>query len=826
MPTEILQGGLPYTYLAPPCSCKICCNSFRDPAVQVPPSGASYSLELTDSQSKSIASKHLQNIKQDLTYLREQWSSNGKTIASRWKKKSRDKRVGYLTTADPNLFEKQWFAPMFTNKELGRPTQFDARKYRQIILLDYLTIDGLKSDPTRLLGLLQNRILHGPEEWAIHDNQKLNWGWKLGFLDIDASNLCMLMHGPRYGELVEWDARAAHAEEIIGFPRARMVLEAQEILLKFLRKVVEQLVEGIKPDSDQPSLPLFRVELKRSGRIDLWSTYVNQPFSPPPFFDINDMMEKAIARKNMVGDHLWLIQTDPAYLRRVIQIAAEGYPEGHPTEEVHDFAVAEIYYNVWCYWSWATIVEACVNVRTMQLKFRDFIYPGRPLPPKYEQVLQELELLLDCQFRLRLEPLPMMLSWRPGFRKYFKFDHSHPDQVAITGLIDIPKVHSEDPLFFILHTLPIDPDAVAPENSDLATKWAFLEDHLANTTQADSARLDEILYERYTDYAAIQELFANVHRHLPMPPLLVELDSFEPEKIQSLGRPTVLRHQIERITEEYYMRPHDKDGSKALLRFTKAFDSHLTKADLNDQMRLEQFNSTRAALANFWSLIRRKRQSAFKIRGKVWSAEDIAEDLKLISADLEPSYQDIVAAERQKIVDRIQRLSHHPPPNYLEPAQREWGSTPSAPSASTKANSRSKKSRTQKNPEQLPNIEKLSIATDKVEETTTAKPFPVKAPTLRILNTMFSSTAEAASKLINWDDFVIAMSDVGFKSRQTTGSEVVFQPEENDRGWSGRINFHKPHPVGKIDRVMMRAIGKRMGRWYGWKDGLFVLKAK
>lgn len=523
----------------------------------------------------------------------------------------------------------------------------------------------------------------------------------------------------------------------------------------------------------------------------------------------------------MVGDHLWLIQTDPKYLRRVIKVAAEGYPQGHPIEEVHSFAVAEIYFHIWSYWSWSTIVEACSNVKTMQIKFRDSIHPGQPLPPKYEQVLQELELLLDCQLRLHLEPLPMMLAWRPGFKKYFKFDHSNPDQVAIEALIDLDKLYSEDPLLFVLHTIPTDPDSDAPENFDLATKWDLLEDHLTNATQAESSRLDEYLYERYSDFAAIHELFANTHRHLPMPSLLVELDSFGPEKLESLGRPSVLRHQIEKITDEYYMLPQDKDGTKALLRFSRAFDSHLTKADFNDQIRLEQFDITRTALANFWSLIRRKRQSVFKRRAKVWSPEDIKEDLKILSADLEPSYKETVIAERQKILDRISRLSYHPS-NTSEPTQTEWGSTPSTGPLPPK----SKKSKSQKAPEPLPNIEKLTLVADEVEKPTTVDPIAVKAPTLRILNTMFSSTAEAASKLINWDDFVLAMADVGFKARQTTGSEVVFQPEQNERGWGGRINFHKPHPVGKIDRIMMRAMGKRMGRWYGWKEGLFILKGK
>lgn len=822
MPTKLekdieLYGN--FTWLKAPCECKICSNSFRSLAVQESLSLSCYNKALTDAQARSIAANHLQNINQDLTYLRGQWLSHGKIITSRWKKFSRDKRTGYLKNADPDLFQKQWFAPMFSSSELGSPDQLEARKYRNVILLDYLTIDGLKDDATRLLGLLQNRTLHRPEEWAAYDNQKLTWGWRLGHFDIDASNLCMVMYGPRYGEMVEWESRAAHAEEIVGFPRARVVLEAQETLLKFLRRMVEQLVDGIKdPDPAQASLPPFIVELRRKGRLDQWSSYTNQPFSSPPFFDINDMLGKAVARKNMIGDHLWLLQTDPAYLRQAIHTAAEIYPQGHPPQDIHGTTVGEIHLSIWSYWSWVTIAEACGNVRAMQVKFRDSIHPGLPLPPKYEQVLQELELLLDCQLRIRLDPLPMMLGLRPGFKKHFKYDYSVPNGIDFHGDIKLAQLFSQDPLFFILHILPINPDSHEPQNFDPAMKWSFLEDHISNN-KVDSSRLDEFLYERYTNFAATQELFASIHRHVPMPSLLMELDSFEPEKAQDLGRPTVLRHQIERITDEYYMCPYDQSGTVPLMIFSKAFDGHLTKAERNDQMRLKQFDDTRAALGVFWSLTRRKRQMTLKGRGKVWSSEDIHEDLKLISADLETTYQNSVAAERQKIVDRIE-LSHLPPGKQEAP-QTEWGSTPSS---GPKSSGRSKKTKVAKHPEQLPDIEKL-VVKDCAEKTGTAKPIQVRDKTRQIFQGMFS-TAEPTKKPIDWEDFVVAMQDVGFKSQQTTGSEVVFQPGENERGWSGRINFHRPHPVPKIDRIMMRVMGKRMNRWYGWEDGLFVVEEK
>jgi len=128
--------------------------------------------------------------------------------------------------------------------------------------------------------------------------------------------------------------------------------------------------------------------------------------------------------------------------------------------------------------------------------------------------------------------------------------------------------------------------------------------------------------------------------------------------------------------------------------------------------------------------------------------------------------------------------------------------------------------------EPIPDISSLALDLDEpVPELQVT--IPVKPTTLRIFSMMFSSAAEAGAKLVNWDDFVLAMQDAGFSSRQTTGSEVVFQPEEgNQWGWAGRINFHKPHPAGKIDRVLLRAMGRRMRRWYGWEEWVFVVREK
>lgn len=63
------------------------------------------------------------------------------------------------------------------------------------------------------------------------------------------------MHGSDYGKVVPWDKDAAHPWDIVGFPRAQLILEAQRHLMQVLRGVVERLTEDLP--NDEPMLIPF-----------------------------------------------------------------------------------------------------------------------------------------------------------------------------------------------------------------------------------------------------------------------------------------------------------------------------------------------------------------------------------------------------------------------------------------------------------------------------------------------------------------------------------------------------------------------------------------
>jgi hypothetical protein len=98
------------------------------------------------------------------------------------------------------------------------------------------------------------------------------------------------------------------------------------------------------------------------------------------------------------------------------------------------------------------------------------------------------------------------------------------------------------------------------------------------------------------------------------------------------------------------------------------------------------------------------------------------------------------------------------------------------------------------------------------------------ARALDVFTLMFAANAEESAKSVEWNNFVHAMSDVGFTARNGGGSAVIFENLLQVDGYS-KIIFHKPHPTSKIDPIMLHSMGRRMTKWFGWHRDLFVLES-
>lgn len=193
-------------------------------------------------------------------------------------------------------------------------------------------------------------------------------------------------------------ADPAHRADILGFPRARLVLEAQAYLLGILRKVVDEILEEVdlsKLATSGKWKLITSLGFKHPGEIEFWSPYANQAFSVPPVFNVGDLITVVQTRLNVLGDHLLFLETETAYMRRYIRVLLqEASYKVLKTDESGVWVSHELFMDILVYWWWNWVKIECEHVKSVHDRFRNRIHPGERLPPAYDRALGAPELLL------------------------------------------------------------------------------------------------------------------------------------------------------------------------------------------------------------------------------------------------------------------------------------------------------------------------------------------------------------------------------------------------------------------------------------------------
>jgi hypothetical protein len=167
-------------------------------------------------------------------------------------------------------------------------------------------------------------------------------------------------------------------------------------------------------------------------------------------------------------------------------------------------------------------------------RYRDSIYPGTPLPSPYARALGCLESLLLSLTEREARLTYSLLPFRPGFSTKWELQYLQQMQTFATtpavrkDIKDIIELFSSDPLDFsltslagtlcaqVVWTLSADSEYMWHEPSEL---FAILEDHLSRAMRlgqkTEIARLDEILYNLYSNLSALHQMLFMVRVHQP-----------------------------------------------------------------------------------------------------------------------------------------------------------------------------------------------------------------------------------------------------------------------------------------------------------------------
>jgi hypothetical protein len=110
------------------------------------------------------------------------------------------------------------------------------------------------------------------------------------------------------------------------------------------------------------------------------------------------------------------------------------------------------------------------------------------------------------------------------------------------------------------------------------------------------------------------------------------------------------------------------------------------------------------------------------------------------------------------------------------------------------------------------------------EVATSKRRIPVDARALKVLRTLFyDPTVTSTPGEVPWMDFVHTMKSAGdFSAEKMYGS--VWSFTKITEGEASRIQFHEPHPKGKLSFNIARRYGRRLNRRYGWERDHFELK--
>ncbi|KAJ8129282.1 hypothetical protein O1611_g4349 [Lasiodiplodia mahajangana] len=775
-----------------------------------------YSSTLRNEEAGTVIFGYLTTIKEATDAIIKKLDTHADLFMRRWRWSNPKKREELLRNIVPYIAPNPWHCFRYEDNALltAIPKQVRNPETRHQLLLPWLDLETLKMHPDVLLALLHYRTHYPPQSWAAFDIKQLDLGWKRGYLEVRLARKWVVVHGPRYGEVIDWDVHVSHRADVLGFPRAELLFEAQAYLMTTLRDIVRGVLNGV--DETTPartakwSQLIDTCEFRRTKELEIWSPYVFPAFSPPPTLDLRQLTSLANARLEANRDHLWQLQCNPAYVRRQMQLFLGTQANTDPGIISRTMLFANhIMREVFNYIMWRWVEIECKKVEEMQRRLRDTIYPGQTVRPEFNKAIRELELMLvnivnNTTARM-LEDITTSKSLPRGLAVRRTLDGG-----TRIELKEVEKQESgSSPLWCLVHmTTPPD---IAHLSLDKALLIYSLESYLSYRNFRESnrvkGRINEFIYRWLADVSAFSEMLVSIRLGRPQPTCadsrgMAGADHREEWWfIANPPRPTEVKapyHLAERLVRDFFNASPPRG--------------------LRDLEWLQYSRATRAGLENFWSSIYDLMTAAIRQLGI--SEDATRQFLQVITASQSIKYKQVVLAEETKVLAELKQQR-----KALEAVGQLGESLEKMTMEKTVAKPRRGKTKKRRQGGKKGKVAPAKKETKSQNKAPDSDPASTRAlvritkQALKAMELMFPTNAEEASKGLLWTDFVLAMKDMGFIARHEGGSAVSFETEDKEE----IIVFHRPHPDRKIDPVVLQAMGTRMNRRFGWTRENFAL---
>ncbi|KAF2729709.1 hypothetical protein EJ04DRAFT_501849 [Polyplosphaeria fusca] len=784
-------------------------------------------------QVKKEARHHSFQILKDFELLRAILDRHEPTIHKRWTKKTVKQKHAILLSTWPNMATTH--RPDFQAFKKETEQERDAgTKYREAYLWPYINLDDL-SKPKALPLLLQSRARNTPDIFAFADNEAVHLGFVTkaivpAFLNVHTMMFTNRKTPNSYGELIAWKDNDNAFQWMLSRQGMHpgiglVILEIQERLYRFLVESCERIMhdipfEDLLSDKYAPQPPMALPPDTTNGFASLAVMAKEAPYRPPANMDLARLASLFAAKKSAAEDFIWELREDPGYFADTVlenrehrlEMIRDTDGQTHPclTAGRKDVLWNRVIGNVVAgahtsLEMWSELNAQVEELQTLWTKYSGNIRPDRDLPGEFLDAILKFQHYLKQAAKGPIGQLKNHAYASPLLRTHFV---RIPRRGVDTPIIEVrskpgvkrDKVQAE--LFWLLQTLTEDGNnlyfigltnivdelerLIQSERTAKDMISSFIADVIADlsifteglrqlkTFQPWAQTFENSLIEREEE---IQKEFAETTKSWGM--LMAAIDGPAKGKIVQLGQPEGRK----------FHHPVDKRRTRGNVEAMRSAEENLDKfwAAVDKNMR-DRFGSKLKNTALFQLLS----QSRILERTAEWiePEQEKQSNVTVITKPLSEMYFDI-EQRTERTLDRVS-------PSYTPTTKTKTRGKAAAEAPAA-------------------NIQTPSPQLD-IQPT-----FPLDARALKVFRALFYTPSLSATPgEIPWTDFLHAMVSTGFQVEKLYGSVWQFSPTNLDveRG----IQFHEPHPSGKLRYVVARRFGRRLNKAYGWEGRMFVME--
>ncbi|KAK5740631.1 hypothetical protein LTR17_004436 [Elasticomyces elasticus] len=776
----------------------------------------------SDAQAAATTQGFVDSANKDLALVRERISTHGDALLKRWTRRSVKKRAELVLKAMPEASSDN-FAWARMQNDLARSfsaflhecrstsaggakaaqklqdlsSAYEGRS-RKMHLLPYCDAQTLSEDPMALLSLLHHRTNSDSADWVTFDMEQTELAFEALIACPPYNPHAVVMYGTHYGRLIPWNKQSSHRLDIIGYPRAVVILEAQSVLAEFVRTMVDLILEN-------------DIEVAQQGRPQ-WNALVTSSFqwtpgplsrrldafNAPPQYDLEAVVRMLEERHRAMVDEIEGLQSDPVYFRDHIRRIQDSKFHNQLAEDQREFFALHLTLT---YILWADLLHLALArarfVCAIQKHYRGQIHVGKALPLPYACALSLLEEAFADLFEGQLSDLIRLQVYTKTFGDHYVKDQERSGPTR-------EELLRSRPLLWNAQQLPL------KQKTSPGSRWflSFVDYLMARDMETGQAPVDDHLALHFSNMIVANDVLASVRSHRPRADVAADNEMLQQlRQLQPAGNTSGMKQSgfcMWQGTQEW-------PSLKPIFDLPQPFDKLSRTA-------MTQHKDIRRAVEQFWDSLGDMLESDFppthaecpEIMVRYTHTQKYKDDVE----NEYRRFEQAVTAKEETQARRAQELTKPyadaPPPSLFKGT--DWP-------ASLKPRVEPRvKSKTRKADDDSTTFGGEDDSRRAIDSPTPRLTLQVKRHTKEIFDQMYPAPGAHLSD-ISWEDFVAAMVDAGCSVEPSRGSAFSFKDMKNSRG---SMTFHRRHPVSTVDPIMLKNIGSRLQKWFEWDAETFV----